>query len=57
MAMPDNFDLEAYLKHLEQQSEDIIYAKYPNEAASFRVRLDVLEKEVGTAIHRKLCFT
>ena len=46
MAMPDNFDLEGYLKHLKTQPEETIYAKYAKEVASLRERLEVLEKEL-----------
>jgi len=43
--MPDKFDLEDCLKHLERQPEDTIYAKYAREVASFRERLNVLFTE------------
>jgi hypothetical protein len=46
MAMPDNFDLEGYLKHLKAHPEETIYAKYAKEVASIRDRLQVLEKEL-----------
>ena len=46
MAMPDEFDLEGYLKHLKIRPEETIYAKYAKEVASIRDRLEVLEKEL-----------